>query len=97
MAAEFRVTARAARDMKKIDDYLEEKASREVANKVERALFDAFEELVRLPFVGHPRDDFRQSELRFHTVFSYVIMFRREPRVVIVRVLHGARNLPRLL
>jgi plasmid stabilization system protein ParE len=83
--------------MQKIDEYLEEKASREVADKVEKALFDAFEELVRLRFVGYRRDDVRQKTLLFYTVFSYVIAFRREPQVVIVSVVHGARNLPKLL
>jgi plasmid stabilization system protein ParE len=76
---------------------LERKASERVAARVEKRIIAAFEELVRLPSIGHRRTDLRQSQLRFYKVFDYLIVFRREPRVVILRVVHGKRDVERLL
>ena len=65
--------------------------------RVEDALFNASDELVRHKALGHRREDVRQQTLRFYVVFNYVIAFRREPRVVIVRVIHGVQNIAKLL
>lgn len=94
---EYRLSAQALRDLARIRRYLLREASVKVADKIEDALFKGFEELIRLPWIGHARADIRSGSVRFHTVYRYVIAFQREPQVVIVRVLHGARNLKRLL
>jgi plasmid stabilization system protein ParE len=94
---EFRVTPHAFLDLDRLSDYLERKAGVRVAARVEARIFAAFDALVRLPWVGHRRKDMRQPELRFYRVYQYLIVFRREPRVVILRVVHGARDVERLL
>ncbi len=93
----YHLSRRASRDLDDIAAYLVRTASEETAIYVEACIFHEFEELIRLPAMGHPRHDVTQRNLLFHRVFSYLIVFRRKPQVVIVRVMHGVRNLPRLL
>jgi plasmid stabilization system protein ParE len=94
---DVRITPSAFADLDSISIYLEEKANERIAAHVERRIFAAFDDLVRLTALGHRREDVRQPELQFYSVFDYVIVFRREPRVVILRVVHGAQNLPAIL
>ncbi len=94
---DYHLSRRASRDLDEIAAYLLRTASEETAIHVEERLFREFEELVRLPFIGHPRRDVTQRNLLFHRVFRYLIVFRRKPQVVIVRVIHGMRDLPRRL
>ncbi len=39
----------------------------------------------------------RQPDLRFYWVYQYMIVFHREPRVVILRVLHGSKDIAQIL
>ena len=95
--SDFRIVPQAFKDLKAITNYIEERESERVALRVEGKIFDTFAMLVRLPQVGHRRIDMRQPELRFFRVYRYMIVFRREPRVVILRVLHGARDIAKVL
>jgi plasmid stabilization system protein ParE len=94
---DVRITLSAFADLDGISIYLEEHANERIAAHVERRIFAAFDDLVRLTALGHRREDVRQSELRFYAVFDYLIVFRREPRVVILRVIHGAQDIPAIL
>jgi len=95
--ADFRLVPQAFKDLGSITNYIRERESERVALRVEGKIFDAFEMLACLPQVGHRRKDMRQPELRFYRVYRYMIVFRREPRVVILRVLHGARDIAKIL
>jgi antitoxin ParD1/3/4/toxin ParE1/3/4 len=54
--------------------------------------------LARTPGMGHLREDLADEPLKFWPVYSYLIIYRPETRPLqIVRVLHGARDLRRLL
>ena len=94
---DFRIVPQAFADLNEISQYIEQRESERVALRVESKIFDAFEMLVRLPQVGHRRRDLRQPELRFFRVYRYMIVFRREPEVVVLRVLHGSRDIARIL
>lgn len=53
-----------------------------------------FASLARTPGIGRRRTDLR-SDLRSFAVGNYVVFYRElEPSIEIVRVLHGAMNLP---
>lgn len=53
-----------------------------------------FASLARTPGIGRRRTDLR-SDLRSLAVGNYVVFYRElEPSIEIVRVLHGAMNLP---
>ena len=67
------------------------------ADRVELELHEAMQMLARLPGLGHQRLD-ASPRYRFWGVRSYVIAYRVEQgRVHVDRVLHGARDIGRLL
>lgn len=50
------------------------------------------------PGMGHKRADVADDRYRFWSVYSYVIAYRVENDVLlVVRVIHGARNVRRVL
>ncbi len=85
------------RDLEKLRRRLKRKASVRVADMVEDAIFAGILECERLSMIGHPHADIRDKSLLFYYVYDYAIIFRRQPYVFVVRVIHGARNLPKLL
>ncbi len=95
----YRLTRPSLRDLTEIVTYVVRETSPEIAEQVEARLFAAFNDLVRLPQVGHRRLDVRRKDLLFHVVHPHLIAFRREPdgTVMVIRVLHGKRNVRRIL
>jgi len=97
MPQRYRITTPALRDLLSIREYLQGNASLETTDRIESRLLQALDLLVALPATGHRRNDVPRSEMRFYNVGPYVVVFRREPQVVILRVCHSARDLARLL
>ena len=58
---------------------------------------DAFEGLADVPGKGHTRPDLNSRDVLFFSVYQYMIVYRRTEVVEIVAVLHGKRDLKRLL
>ena len=77
--------------------YLAKQAGYTTANRVEGELYEAFSALAEVPGQGHRREDLTHKDLLFFAVYSYMIVFRIADPIEIVRVLHGRRNLKRLL
>ncbi len=67
-----------------------------IANRIQGELVDAFEALADLPGKGHRRPDLTRRDVLFFSVYQYMIVYRRTP-VEIVAVLHGKRDIKRLL
>src|SRR5437660_1540977 len=68
------------------------------ADRVEETIHDTIEKLAEHPNFGHFRDDVAPREYRFYRVYSYLIVYRIEgDTLIVVRVVHGARNLRKLL
>jgi plasmid stabilization system protein ParE len=85
-------------DLKDIRDYLWDQATRKVAARVLNELRLAMVRIAELPGVGHRRVDLAGEEIRFYRVFQYLIIYRDKRRPIeIVRVLHGARDVKRIL
>jgi plasmid stabilization system protein ParE len=95
----YRLTAPALRDLEEIVTYLTREASTEVSERIEAKLFDAFANLAEKQLLGHRRLDVRRKDLLFYLVDPYLIAFQREEKqtVMIVRVLHGKRNVGSIL
>jgi plasmid stabilization system protein ParE len=56
------------------------------------------EELVKMPGQGHRREDLTKLPVKFGTVRAYQIIYKPESRPLeIVAVLHGKRNIRRIL
>jgi toxin ParE1/3/4 len=93
----YRLSPEAARDLEDIKLYLVEQAGPTVARYVLRRLRQAMMFLAATPGVGHKRSDLTDEDVRFWSVFSYLIVYIPHMRPIgIARVLHGARDLEAL-
>jgi len=87
----------AENDLKQIWRYLLGEAGLAVANQIQSELVDAFEGVADAPDRGHKRPDLTSRDVLFLSVYQYMIVYRRATVVEIVAVLHGKRDLKRLL
>jgi len=71
------------------------------ANRVEQAIYDACEFVAASPLRGHTRSDLTPRPLRFWTLTHYpnfTVVYRPDTAPLhIVAVLHGKRNINRIL
>jgi len=71
------------------------------ADRVEQAVFHACELLADSPFAGRVRKDLTPAPVRFwvvHPYSKYLIVYDPEKKPPqIIRILHGARDLPTVL
>ena len=84
-------------DLKQIWRYLLGEAGLAVANRIQGELVDAFEGLADAPGKGHRRSDLTSLNVFFFSVYQYMIVYRQTKLVEIVAVLHGKRDVKRLL
>ena len=62
------------------------------------ALDEAMQRLADNPGIGHLRPDLTDQDVRFWSVFKYLVIYRPETKPLqIARVLHGKRDVKRLL
>jgi plasmid stabilization system protein ParE len=75
--------------------------SEETADRVEQAIYDACAFVAEAPMRGHSRSDLTSRSLRFWTLTrypNYTVIYRPERSPLqVVAVLHGKRNLRRIL
>jgi toxin ParE1/3/4 len=72
--------------------------SLDAALKVYDAFEEAFGQLAERPGLGHSRQDLTDRPLKFWSVFSYLVVYDPESRpLTIIAVLHGARDVEKLL
>jgi plasmid stabilization system protein ParE len=73
----------------------------EIASLVEQAIYDAGAFVAEAPMRGHSRSDLTRRSLRFWTLTrypNYTVVYRHETSPLeVVAVLHGRRNLRRIL
>lgn len=93
----YLVAPEAEGDLKQIWRYLLGEAGLAVANRIQGELVDAFETLGDVPGKGHKRPDLTTRDVLFFSVYQYMIVYRRAATVEIVAVLHGKRDVKRLL
>lgn len=71
------------------------------ADRVEQAIYDACAFLAEGPLCGHTRPDLTSRPLRFWTLTrypNYTVVYRPETAPLqIIALLHGKRNIPRIL
>ncbi len=93
----FRLSPEAARDIRGIWAYIAEDNIR-AARRVRLQIFDACRKIASNPGIGHRREDFTDKPVLFWAVGSYLIVYNpvRQP-IEIVRVVHGARDIPGLV
>lgn len=95
--SDYELSLQAEQDVEDIFDYTLEKFGLEQAVTYTSELEPVFYQLVANPELGQSRHEIRKG-LRSVSYRSHVIFYRiLKTRIRIVRVLHSARDLPRLL
>jgi plasmid stabilization system protein ParE len=97
---EYRFTPQALRDLFDIWDFIAGD-NPEAADRVEAVVFRAWQLAADSPFAGTVRADLTSLPVRFWVVqpyVNYLVVYRPEEKPLqIIRILHGARNLPSIL
>jgi plasmid stabilization system protein ParE len=92
----FQLSPEAASDVRDIWAYIAEDSIK-AARNVRISLLDACKLIAENPNIGHSREDLTNQPVLFWPVGSYLILYdRRTQPLSIVRVLHGARDVPSL-
>ena len=98
MRRRYVVAPQAARDLVEIWRYLKKKAGRETADRIESVIRSKFAYLADFPDAGHWRHDLTSANVRFFSVYSYLIVYRSETEPLeIVSIVHGSRDLAEIL
>ena len=93
----FFLSAAARQDLRDIQTYIAAD-NVEAARKVMRELRSSFRRLARYPRLGHTRPGLTDQPVRFWPIYSYLVIYKADTRPLeIVRILHGSRDLERLL
>ncbi len=87
----------AQRDLDEIWNYIA-KDSEDDADRVVIKIRDAMRKLASMPGMGRRHPDLEDGSLRIWPVYSYLIIYKPEAKPLeVVRVIHGARDIPNLL
>jgi plasmid stabilization system protein ParE len=98
MKRRYILAPQAARDLVDIWRYLKEESSKETADRVESVIRSKFVYLADFSSGGHWRRDLTSAEVRFLSVYSYLIVYRPETKPLqIVAILHSRRDVATLL
>jgi len=93
----FTLSPQAAEDIREAWAYIA-RDNLDAAQRVRLRIFEACRTIARTPYVGHSRTDLTDKPVLFWSSGSYLIIYNPARRPVeIVRVLHGARDIPGLL
>jgi plasmid stabilization system protein ParE len=92
----YRISRQAHKDIEAICDYIAEN-NPDAAERLDDRFHEAMHLLGRFPRMGHTRADVSDKRHLFWAVGNYVIAYRiEENAVLVVRVLHGARDFRKL-
>ena len=93
----FKLSPEAAHDIRDIWPFIAQDNIR-AARKVRLQLFEACQLIADNPKIGHRRDDLTEEPVLFWPVGSYLIIYDPNAKpIAVVRVVHGARDVPSLL
>jgi plasmid stabilization system protein ParE len=93
----YRLTPEARANLDDICAFMA-KDSLDAALRVLDAFERAFEQLVAMPGIGHAREDLTARPVKFWNVYSYLLVYDpASTPLTIIAILHGARDVERLL
>jgi plasmid stabilization system protein ParE len=94
----YKLSRTAINEVAEIIGYLHRETDPAVADKMEKKLFAAFNDLSTGHVVGHRRIELTDRNVLFHLARPYLIVFRKSGETIfVVHVIHGSRDLKRLL
>jgi len=98
MTFQYVLSPEAVADLFEIWMYIKEQTNLEAADQIEAAIRKAMAFLAHSPGVGHRRTDLTDKDLRFFSVYSFLIIYRPGTLPLqVVSILHGRRDLRQLL
>jgi len=92
----FELAGRALGDLQDIWEFVSQD-SFDAADRLLDEFHRAFDQLAEMPGMGHKRQDLTNREVLFWPVHSYLITYQPSSPLRIVRVVHGRRNVKKLL
>ena len=96
--AGYKLSRNAILEVADIVGYLHREVGSSVADKTEKRLFAAFSDLAEGRALGHRRTELTERNVLFHFADPYLIVFRKTAQTIyIVHVIHGSRDMKRLL
>ncbi len=94
----YLLTFEAKEDLVSIRKYITSEASLRVAQASIKKIVDTFDFLSRTPGAGHLREDLTDDNLKFWSVFSYLIVYDHTSKPIeIMRIIHGSRDVSAIL
>jgi len=88
----------AAQDLIDIWRYIREQSSVTIADRVERTIRDRMGFLSSHPRAGHWRRDMTSQNVKFFSVYSYLIVYKPDTKPLqIVSILYGRRDVEKIL
>ena len=98
MKRRYVLAPQAARDLVAVWRYIKKESSQETADRVESVIRGKFAYLADFPNGGHWRHDLTSAEVRFLSVYSYLIVYRPKTKPLqIVAILHAHRDVAKIL
>lgn len=97
MSASYFISPIAEQDIDEAITYLA-KENPKAAHDFIDALYDSFEKLADNPALGHSREDLTKHAVRFLTFkWHYLVIYKPNKAIEIVRVLSGYRDIANIL
>ncbi len=92
----FELARRALQDLQQIWEYVSEE-SFTAADRLLEEFYRTFQRLAETPGLGHKRSDLTQRPVLFLALHSYLIIYRNSTPLQIARIIHGKRDVKKLL
>jgi plasmid stabilization system protein ParE len=92
----FELARRALQDLQQIWEYVSEE-SFTAADRLLEEFYRTFQRLAETPGPGHKRSDLTQRPVLFLALHSYLIIYRNSTPLQIARIIHGKRDVKKLL
>jgi len=98
MKGGYILAPQAAQDLVEIWRFIKQQSSEATADRVESAIRERIAFLATSPGAGHWRRDLTDEQVRFFSVYSYLIAYRPKTKPLqIVSILHGRRDIETIL
>ena len=98
MSSRYILAPQAAHDLVEIWIYIKSHSGEATADRVESVIRDRIAFLCGSPGAGHWRKDLTDENVKFFSVYSYLIVYRPDTKPLqVVSVLHGRRDVETIL
>ena len=92
----FELAGRALLDLEEIWVFVAQD-SPDAADRLVEEFYSEFRRIAQMPGIGHRRNDLTTLDVLFRSLYSYLIVYQDSQPVTVVRVIHGKRDVNRVL